>query len=118
THLAFSADGRSILSVSVHDGAVRVWDAATGKEVRPLDKIGKQLDMFRSTSLALSSDGRRAAVVKNDKAVLVWDVGTGKQLRRFGSDGASIHSIAFSPDGGRLAAAAGGPNSRVAIWGI
>jgi RNA polymerase sigma factor (sigma-70 family) len=116
-HLAFAADGKSMVSVSVNDGAVRVWDVPSGKEVRLLDKLGKQLGMFLPTSLALSPDGRLAAVVNDDKAVHVWDLASGRQLRRFGSGG-SITSVAFSPDSKRLVAACGGLNSRTWIWNI
>jgi RNA polymerase sigma factor (sigma-70 family) len=116
--LAFAANGKSAVSFSWNDGAVRVWDVASGKEARLLDKLGKQQGQFLPSSLAMSPDGRLAAAVEEGKAVRVWEVVSGKQLQRIGGAAGRANSITFSPNGKRLAAASGGPNSRVAIWEI
>jgi WD40 repeat protein len=70
TALAFSSDGRRLVSAS-KDGTVRVWDTATGQEVLTLQGPGGPL-----TTVALSEDGRHLACGAEDGAVMVWDVTT------------------------------------------
>jgi WD40 repeat protein len=61
-------------------------------------------------AVALSPDGKWVAAggwSKNDD-VYVFEAATGQLLTRLGSLGNVIHHLAFSPDGGRLAATLGG----------
>lgn len=48
---------------------IRIWEAATGKEVQRLEGFRS-----RSTSLAFSPDGLRLASAFHNETVLVWDV--------------------------------------------
>jgi RNA polymerase sigma factor (sigma-70 family) len=67
--VTFSPDGKR-LATGHGDGAVRVWDAATGKELQKL--VGHQGPV---TVLAFSPDGRTLATGSTDTTVLLWDVG-------------------------------------------
>src|SRR5262249_33634188 len=80
--------------------------------------LGKQTGNPFSGALAVSPDGRLAAVIDREKTLFVWDLATGKQQRRFGGIGSNLSSVAFTPDSKRLAAASGGQNSRTWIWNI
>ncbi|HEY7311725.1 MAG TPA: sigma-70 family RNA polymerase sigma factor [Gemmataceae bacterium] len=95
--LAFLPDGKSLLGKGT-DG-VRVWDIATGKEVRRI---------LASGSPALSPDGKLIALADGDRKerIGVWDVATGKLVRRFGER--PVYHLLFSPDG-RMLAALGSP---------
>ena len=48
--------------------------------------------------------------------VRIWDVSTGEQLLRFVAHEESVRSVAWSPDGDRLAGASGGASGSVKIW--
>ncbi len=65
--VAFLADGKSLLT-SAYDNSLRVWDVATGKEVR---RIGKADDLVASPYLvSLSADGKvLASCLMDDLAV-------------------------------------------------
>jgi WD40 repeat protein/tetratricopeptide (TPR) repeat protein len=63
----------------------------------------------------LSPDGRQVAIADAEGAVHVWDVQTGKAVGEPISAGAAITTLAFTPDGKRLLAAAG---PHVFLWDI
>jgi WD40 repeat protein/serine/threonine protein kinase len=96
--VAFSPDGR-LLACAGRDSRVRLWDLAGGREVRPLTGHAAR-DL---TAVAFSPDGRRL-VSAGDDSVRLWDVATGQELYAF-TRGAG--ALAFSPDGGLLAASGG-----------
>jgi WD40 repeat protein len=66
------------------------------------------LQSFRATSrsvtsVAFSRDGRSLAVGSSDLVITLWEVGTWKEVRALkGHSGAAL-SLAFHPDGSRLA---------------
>lgn len=66
--VALSPGNERLLTAS-HDGAIRVWDAATGHEAMAFDwKIGPV------TAVAFSPDGLLAAAAGDKGQVVVWDV--------------------------------------------
>jgi hypothetical protein len=99
--LALAPDGK--VAASGHeDGAVRLWDAATGKELRRLG--GKSPAV---ASLAWLPDGRSLLLRNRAGHAVLWDRQTGRALRpilypRSGGDG----PVAVAPDG-RTAALGG-----------
>jgi uncharacterized protein YkuJ len=96
--VAYSPDGTRLASGG-DDGTLRLWDAASGKELRCFEGHG---DWVRS--VAFSPDGTRLASGGDDGALRLWDAASGKELERFESHGGLVSSVAYSPDGTRLAA--------------
>ena len=98
--VAFSADGARLYT-SGTDGTIRVWNAATAA---PIASIRGHSGFIQC--LSLSRDGRLLATGGlHDKTVKVWDAGTGQLVSSFQNDD-RIQDVAFSPDGGLVAAAA------------
>jgi WD40 repeat protein len=91
--LAWSPDGKTVASDGWGENTLRLWDAATGKELRSLPAAGKPI---------WSPDGKRLACLGGDKAVHLWEAATGKELRTF-PVGHEHSDLAFGPDGKTLA---------------
>ena len=91
---AFTPDGNSIVSVAA--GAIKHWDASTGKLIRSLT-INEGRDFGLAT---ISQDCQRAATLSDSRLALkVWDANTGQQIQAQSFKGAQIHALALSPDG-------------------
>lgn len=117
--LTFSPDGKFLASAGApsspsigkrsHDNKVRLWDVATGRELRAFEGGEEYPD-----SVAFSSDGKTLAVPAG-KTVRFWDVTAGKELRRLETEAGPVGRVALSPDGRLLAAAAG---RSIRLWDV
>src|SRR6185503_7007720 len=80
--VAMSGDGKLVLTGSGEDdpgsnGKLRLWDAATGKEIRRLNGHTSLIN-----AVALSTDGRIALTGSADQTARLWDTATGKEIKR------------------------------------
>jgi WD40 repeat protein len=108
--VAFMPDGRRLISSGITEprrgirlikgalGAVRLWDAETGRPI-PLQLDGPS---DKVAEAALSPDGARLAGSCRDQTILLWDLVTGGLVTLEGPADHVAYGARFSPDGKRL----------------
>ena len=106
-----SSDGRFAHRVLKADakclgpGAVRLWDARTGRLLRRLGDRAEQV-----MAVALSPDGRHVAAgggsASGSGVARVWDTATGTAVWSTDDHKAEVLAIAYTPDGSSVATAA------------
>jgi WD40 repeat protein len=130
SEMAFSPDGTRLVSWST--GALTIWDADTGKELRRVDLPGAQLK-----ALAWLADGRGVSVISDSEGSFVWEFTDEKVLpphkpapqfarvmAKAGrpADNEHYEVFAFSPNGKLLAGGKSGfeqtKERDVVIWGL
>ncbi len=100
--IAFSPDGKTLVSAGGGEPTIRFWDVATGQPVRTL-QAGRRVDFVGS--LAFRPDGKILASGAGDGTITIWDVAAGSPVRtlRDHHNLDSVRALAFSPDGKTLA---------------
>lgn len=91
--LAYRRDGAWIASGGA-DGAVRIWEASTGKLLRTIRAHTNAV-----TGISFSPDGKQLASSSWDKTAKIWDADSGKLLHTLSEHTREVTRVAFSPDG-------------------
>ena len=107
TSLAFGPDGKVLATA---DGAAKLWEVATWKQLRSLPPTGV-------TRVAFGASSGLVATANAQGSVALWDVDTGSSLQeiRTGSPAQMFTDLTWSTNGGCLAGAYGAP-SEFCIW--
>jgi WD40 repeat protein len=141
TFVAFLPDGKGIITAG-QDNTIRLWDRATGKEIRrygkpppglagragmaAAERLAAQRALLRlgnnagSSAVAVSPDGKTLAAAEEFQTIQLWDVASGRPLRQIAAPGRGlavgfgIAVLAFSPDSKVLAAR--GLDQTVSLW--
>lgn len=106
---AFSPDAKRFL-ITGYDGALRVFNAKTFKEIRQLE--GHAGKVF---CVALGTDNR-AVSGGFDGTVRLWDLSAGRMLKSFDGHKDYVRSVAISSDGKWLLS--GGDDRTVRLWNV
>ena len=107
SHVAFTADGKRVVTCEMFGTTLVITDVASGNQIRTIN-VPNSLGNL----LAISPDGRFLASACQpitstettfDEKIHLWEIDTGKELMAFdaSSDG-TVASLAFLPDGKTL----------------
>jgi WD40 repeat protein len=99
--IAFAPDNKTLATATA---TVRLWNADTGEEISLLALADVDDHVV---SLAFSPDSKSLALGWHSGAIELWDVKQKKLVNTLKYTG-SLHAVAWSPDGKKVAAA-GGP---------
>lgn len=112
---AFTADGRQLVLMD-KGKFIRRWDTETGKELLKYEPAHSNSLM----AIAVSPDGKLLASADGEGHNYLWELKSGKLLHRLVARQTPDHeslrvvcSLAFSPDGKRLA---GGALQNLVVW--
>jgi WD40 repeat protein len=79
--VAFSPDGKTLATAGTRDHAIRLWEAATGKELQP---AAGHTGIVQSMHFA--ADGKTLISLGADNRVIAWDVGSARELKQMLAD--------------------------------
>jgi RNA polymerase sigma factor (sigma-70 family) len=136
SQLGFAAGGKELVTAG-GDGLMRVWDVATGKELR---RFGREMTYAERpgcsevlqggmygfavrggearTGAVLAPDGGTAALAEIDRSVSVWDAATGRErchIKETQGQGGVV-SLGLSADGKLLASR--GRDESLVLWDV
>jgi WD40 repeat protein len=100
--LAFTPDGKSLITCSLDYESILVWDVASGRE------RSRMVQGERLGCMALSADGKTLATGSSEGQIDLWEPATGRPLHHFDGHPGRAFCVAWSPDGKALAS--GGPD--------
>ena len=101
------------LLASLSGPAMKLWDVASGHELRSFVGHSEQLEV---KSVVFSRDGSLALSGNTGNTVTVWDVGSGHEVMNLAGHRASVGSAVFSPD--RMKALSGSADGTLRLWNL
>jgi WD40 repeat protein len=104
--VAFAGDAHTLASGSI-DKTIKLWDVASGRELKTLSGHADRVSAvaFCSTSLVSASW---------DHTLKTWDLATGRELNTLRGHTNEVWAAACAPDGRTLAS--GGYDHRIKLW--
>jgi WD40 repeat protein/transcriptional regulator with XRE-family HTH domain len=109
--VAFSPNGKYIVTADGSGNSARLWDVASGQTIRIFS--GHTGIVYAA---AFSPDGKLIVTVSGDKTARIWDVATGNTLHVLTGHTDWAVRTAFSPDGKYVVTASADRTAR--LWDV
>jgi WD40 repeat protein len=111
--IAFSPDGKTLASLSYHEGLL-TWNLATGKRVRRYAPINQRKTLSTSSGLFFAAGGRVLVVAGNDASLVAYEVDALDERWKIEPPGNRCNALALTRDGKILASDADG--GAIRLW--
>lgn len=107
--LSFSPDGSRLVTGSVLDKSLKLWESSNGKLISeiPVDGSG-------AWSVAFSPDGTRIVSGHTEGMLKIWDARSSAEIRTLKGPYGVVTAVTFSSDGKTIAS--GATDDRLRIW--
>ena len=109
--VAVTPNGRQVVSSSLWDNTLKVWNLQTGEE--QLTFNGHD---FSVCAVAVTSDGKRVVSGSRDNTLKVWDLQTGEEQLTFTGHSDWIEAVAVTSDGKRVIS--GSRDNTLKVWDL
>jgi eukaryotic-like serine/threonine-protein kinase len=110
-YVAYSPDGKNIVSCGGWDPRIRIWDAATGEETMSMRTRSRWLNYVN-----YDRSGKYIVSGGTDNAIDTWDAASGENLMTLRGHHRPIRSAVFSADGSRIISS--GDDQTIKLWDI
>lgn len=111
-NMCFSADSQRLLLVS-DIPSIQIWEVATG---RLLGSLAGLEDEHFCHGLTPSPSINQVAYISSAGTISIWDIDAGSRVLTIRVRGYNISSLAYCPDGTRLASVA--DDSHIDVWEV
>jgi len=91
--IAVTKDGKTAIS-GARDKVIRVWDVATGKELRTFAGHTEQV-----YQVLFNADEKLVLSASFDKTARIWDFASGKELKKFDGHTDGVQGVCFGAEG-------------------
>lgn len=109
--VVFSPDGK-ILASGSWDHTIKLWEVATGREIRTLAGYSSVWEAI--TSISFSPNGELIAATGQNKVVRIWDVASGAEKAVLKHE--DVLTVLFSPESEKLVTA--DKSGIIKIWNV
>lgn len=93
------------------DKTIKLWDAASGKEIRAFKGHTHAV-----TNVCFSIDARYIYSGSFDTSIKLWDVASGEEIRTFRGHGGAVTSICIVKDGRHIIS--GSDDYTIKLWNL
>jgi WD40 repeat protein len=107
--VTFSPDGSQILGLIAGGHRIKLWNAATGKELLSIERDTR---FFQSAEF--SPDGKIVLTASSSGIARTWDASTGRQIQEFSGHISHVNHAIFTNDGHRVITASS--DGTVRLW--
>lgn len=112
--VAFSSNG-NLLAAANSPHSVTVWEVPDGKELTVFTHTVGMSAIAGINDIAFSPDNSQLAIASVDGVVRLWDIQSGQEIIRLTHPQGSVETVAFSPEGSRIATSS---SDATRIWEI